>query len=362
MICTLNLSLCSTQKKEPKHDKLGWLYHSQSRCIILCSIHYPLEQSKKDQNCKLQFPWADYIPRHSLDFRAVFFNHGPFSVCEISKKKQVNKQKLKISISTTSFGTNEQVLCYTFFGEVLPFLRNLIFLRHIKWKKTYLKWEKARKPFSSGRNWADFLPRYHVTVLISEHVSDFRFGPCSSLHSTPILNLPWFVFKLLVQVWERPLLESGASHLDSSLLDHHCDLDIGEHIGLVDHPGAQDHVERPQLLPAQPHHRRPAHGCPQLRPKVLLSDKTSVQQVWTKFYQLLRTKISNFFQLPVYERPSLAFRGNLLLSQQFHLLPYCVSKVVEILSQNSDVTFFFERKRMLVSLAIGNPIICCYVV
>ena len=178
---------------------------------------------------------------------------------------------------------------------VIHFLRNLIFLRHIKWKKTYLKWEKARNPFSSGRNWADFLPRYHVTVLISEHVSDFRFGPCSSLHSTPILNLPWFVFKLLVQVWERPLLESGASHLDSSLLDHHCDLDIGEHIGLVDHPGAQDHVERPQLLPAQPHHRRPAHGCPQLRPKVLLSDKTSVQQVWTKFYQLLRTKVSNFF-------------------------------------------------------------------
>ena len=217
-------------------------------------------------------------------------DHFPFA--KLAKKKTSKQTKIENFNFHNQFWnhvTTMNKFC------VIHFLRNLIFLRHIKWKKTYLKWEKARKPFSSGRNWADFLPRYHVTVLISEHVSDFRFGPCSSLHSTPILNLPWFVFKLLVQVWERPLLESGASHLDSSLLDHHCDLDIGEHIGLVDHPGAQDHVERPQLLPAQPHHRRPAHGCPQLRPKVLLSDKTSVQQVWTKFYQLLRTKVSNFF-------------------------------------------------------------------
>ena len=28
-----------------------------------------------------------------------------------------------------------------------------------------------------------------------------------------------------------------------------------------------------------------------------------------------------------------------MLGQQFHLLPYCVSKVVGILSQNSDVPF-----------------------
>ena len=129
MICTLNLALCPTQKKEPKHDKLGWLYHSQSRCIILCSIHYPLEQSKKDQNCKLQFPWADFIPRHSLDFRAVFFNHGPFSVCEISKKKTSKQTKIENFNFHNQFWnhvTTMNKFC------VIHFLRNLIFLRHIK--------------------------------------------------------------------------------------------------------------------------------------------------------------------------------------------------------------------------------------
>ena len=33
-----------------------------------------------------------------------------------------------------------------------------------------------RKPLSNGRKWADYLPRYHVTDLISEQVSDFRSG------------------------------------------------------------------------------------------------------------------------------------------------------------------------------------------
>ena len=43
-------------------------------------------------------------------------------------------------------------------------------------KKPYVKWEKARKPLSNGRKWANFLPRNHVTDLMSEQVSDFRFG------------------------------------------------------------------------------------------------------------------------------------------------------------------------------------------
>ena len=43
-------------------------------------------------------------------------------------------------------------------------------------KKPYIKWEKARKPLSNSRKWANFLPRNHVTDGISEQVSDFRFG------------------------------------------------------------------------------------------------------------------------------------------------------------------------------------------
>ena len=43
-------------------------------------------------------------------------------------------------------------------------------------KKPYIKWEKARKPLSNSRKWANFLPRNHVTDAISEQVSDFRFG------------------------------------------------------------------------------------------------------------------------------------------------------------------------------------------
>ena len=30
------------------------------------------EQSEKEQNCNVKFPQADYLPRHSSDFRTVF--------------------------------------------------------------------------------------------------------------------------------------------------------------------------------------------------------------------------------------------------------------------------------------------------
>ena len=40
--------------------------------------------TEKDQNCKLQFPQADYFLRNSPDFRTVFgIMIGPFSFCEI---------------------------------------------------------------------------------------------------------------------------------------------------------------------------------------------------------------------------------------------------------------------------------------
>ena len=45
-------------------------------------------------------------------------------------------------------------------------------------KLTQLKFEshKMKKTLSNGWKWADYLPCYHVTDLISEHVSDFSFG------------------------------------------------------------------------------------------------------------------------------------------------------------------------------------------
>ena len=64
------------------------------------------------------------------------------------------------------------------------------------------------------------------------------------------------------------VLESGTGHLDFPLLSDRCDCDHGELDGVVDHLGAPHHVERPQLLPPQPHHRRPPHGRPQLCSKV----------------------------------------------------------------------------------------------
>ena len=66
----------------------------------------------------------------------------------------------------------------------------------------------------------------------------------------------------------RPVLECGAGHLDPPLLGDRGDCNHGKRDGLVDHLGAPHHVERPQLLPPQPHHRRPPHGRPQLCSKV----------------------------------------------------------------------------------------------
>ena len=63
-------------------------------------------------------------------------------------------------------------------------------------------------------------------------------------------------------------MESRPDHLDFPLLSDRCDCDNGERDGVVDHLGAPDHVERPQLLFAQPHHRRSPHGCAQLCSKV----------------------------------------------------------------------------------------------
>ena len=117
---------------------------------------WPLERSEKDQNCKLQFPQPDYWPLHSPDFRTVFgIMTEPFSSCEIGKTWGTNKQVNKQTNKNWNFQfpqpdlerrhSNEQVLFYTFCGEVLPLLRRLNFLRYIKWEKALYKMRKGEK-------------------------------------------------------------------------------------------------------------------------------------------------------------------------------------------------------------------------
>ena len=71
----------------------------------------PLHSSAEWKRSK--FPQADYLPRHNPDFKTVFgIIFGPFSLIKISKTWGTNKQtkKMKISISTTIFGTTSHQL------------------------------------------------------------------------------------------------------------------------------------------------------------------------------------------------------------------------------------------------------------
>ena len=68
--------------------------------------------------------------------------------------KQVNKQKNNQFQYTQPVleprHSNELVSFYTFFGEVLPLLRNLNFLRYIKWEKALSKMRKGEKTTFQG--------------------------------------------------------------------------------------------------------------------------------------------------------------------------------------------------------------------
>ena len=171
--------------------------HTPSPLLHLSLVHeesvndfqgvYILKRSEEYQNCKLQLPKADYFPRNSPDFRTVFgIMIGPFSFCEMGKmwgtNKQVNKQTNKnwnFQFPQPDYQPRHSPDFRTVFGIMIgPFSSCEI---GKTWglqneKKPYVKWEKARKPLSNGRKWADYLSRYHVTDLISEQVSDFRFG------------------------------------------------------------------------------------------------------------------------------------------------------------------------------------------
>ena len=53
---------------------------------------YMFERSEKCQNCKLQIPQAEYLPRNSPGFRTAFgIMIGPFSFCEIGKTIGIEK-------------------------------------------------------------------------------------------------------------------------------------------------------------------------------------------------------------------------------------------------------------------------------
>ena len=84
--------------------------------------------------------------------QTVAFMIGPFSSCEIGKTRGTNKQVNKQTNKNWNLQfpqpdleprhSNEQVLFYTFCGEVLPLLKNLNFLRYIKWGKALYKMRK----------------------------------------------------------------------------------------------------------------------------------------------------------------------------------------------------------------------------
>ena len=151
----------------------------QQICILECSEKY--------KSFKLKIPQPDSERRHSPDFRTVFgIMIGPFSSCEIGKtwgtNKQVNKQtnkNWKFQFPQPDYQPRHSSDFRTVFGIMIgPFSSCEI---GKTWglqneKKPYIKWEKARKPLSNGRKWANFLPRNHVTDGISEQVSDFCFG------------------------------------------------------------------------------------------------------------------------------------------------------------------------------------------
>ena len=143
----------------------------QQICILECSEKY--------KSFKLKIPQPDSERRHSPDFRTVFgIMIGPFSSCEIGKtwgtNKQVNKQtnkNWKFQFPQPDYQPRHSSDFRTVFGIMIgPFSSCEI---GKTWglqneKKPYVKWEKARKPLSNGRKWANHLPRYHVTELISQ--------------------------------------------------------------------------------------------------------------------------------------------------------------------------------------------------
>ena len=132
------LKICKTQRFCSWNKRS---YLSTKVCSRAWWWRWTIERSEKDQNYKLQFPLADYLPCNSADFRAVFeIEIGPFSFCEISKTwgtiKQLNKQRnknWKFQYSQPHLeprNTNEQVFIYTICGDVHPLLRILNFFRN----------------------------------------------------------------------------------------------------------------------------------------------------------------------------------------------------------------------------------------
>ena len=59
----------------------------------------------------------------------------------------------------------------------------------------------------------------------------------------------------------------------------------------MDHLGAPHHVERPQLLPPQPHHRRPPHGGAQLHTKVEAPPLVQVELLINFSFLFMRDRV-----------------------------------------------------------------------
>ena len=132
-----------------------------------------IECSEKYKSFKLKIPQPDSKRRHSPDFRIVFgIMIGPFSSCEIGKtwgtNKQVNKQTNKnFNIHNQSWNNFTAMHKFCF---ILSFLRNLNFLRYIKWEKALYKMRKSEKTTSQWPKVSRLL------TTLPRHRPDIRTG------------------------------------------------------------------------------------------------------------------------------------------------------------------------------------------
>ena len=123
----------------------------------------PLHSSAEWKRSK--FPQADYLPRHNPDFKTVFgITYGPFSLIKINKTWGTNKQtkKMKISISTTRFGTTSH--------QLTSFASYTLWWSPSSFAKLEFSLQRVRKPLSSGQKW------YPQVDYLQRHTPDFRFS------------------------------------------------------------------------------------------------------------------------------------------------------------------------------------------
>ena len=117
---------------------------------------------------------------------------GLFSSCEIGKMWGTNKQTNKNWIFQFPQPdleqlrhSNEQVLFYTFCGEVLPLLRKCNFLTYKKWEKALYKMRKSEK---TTFQWPKVS---RLLTTLPRHRADIRTGLRFLFRAPEVTFLKW---------------------------------------------------------------------------------------------------------------------------------------------------------------------------